>query len=390
MRPTCAVRNPIRRCGVAGCNGCSHGAPPRPLNPADDPALPLYVQAPGARLRKRGEQIIIETDDAKVETPLIAISEAALFGPISLSTPALHELFRRSIPVAWFSTGGWLMGCAHGTSAKNANLRTNQYRAAFDETRSLALARGLVAAKIRNQRTLLRRNWRAEKSQTGKAAALESLKRLIARAAQAASPAELLGFEGEAAAIYFRNFDRMIAAPSRARGADDAGGDVRKESAPLLGFSFDKRNRRPPEDPVNAMLSLAYAILMRTFLATLQSVGFDPYRGFFHVIRHGRPALALDMMEPYRPILADSAVVTAINNGEVKPDGFIWNGPACALKPAARKALIAAYERRLEQETTHPLFGYRVSMRRLIEVQMRLLARHLDGEIKDYPQYTPR
>ena len=129
---------------------------------------------------------------------------------------------------------------------------------------------------------------------------------------------------------------------------------------------------------------------MRTFLASLQSVGFDPYRGFYHVIRHGRPALALDMMEPYRPTLADSAVINAINNGEVKPDGFYWNGPACAMKSGARKALIAAYERRLAQETTHPLFGYRVSMRRLIDVQMRLLARHLDGEIKDYPHYTPR
>jgi CRISPR-associated exonuclease Cas4/CRISPR-associated protein Cas1 len=370
------------RCALAGIclpdetNFFRKGAVPRPLNPADDPALPLYVQTPGARVRKSGEEIIVDTDDGKVETPLIAVSEVALFGPVSLTTPTLHELFRRNIPVAWFSMGGWLMGHTHGTGPENAHVRTNQYRASFDEKACLRIARGLVAAKIRNQRTMLRRNWRAEKSADGKDQALESLKRLVARAEYAANVSELLGLEGESAAIYFKNFNKLIASPD--------GGDL------TTGFSFEKRNRRPPEDPVNAMLSLAYAILTRTFLAALQSVGFDPYRGFYHVIRHGRPALALDMMEPYRPILADSSVINAINNGEVKPDGFYWNGPACAMKAGARKALIAAYERRLAQETTHPLFGYRVSMRRLIEVQMRLLARHLDGEIKDYPHYTPR
>ena len=370
------------RCALAGIclpdetNFFRKGTVPRPLNPADDPALPLYVQTPGARVRKSGEEIIVETDDGKVDSPLIAVSELALFGPVSLTTPTLHELFRRNIPVAWFSTGGWLMGHTHGTGPENAHVRTTQYHASFDAAASLRIARGLVAAKIRNQRTMLRRNWRAEKPDDGKAGALESMKRLAARAEHAVSVSELLGFEGEAAAVYFRLLDRVLAAPE---GADLA-----------AKFSFEKRNRRPPEDPVNAMLSLAYALLMRTFLASLQSVGFDPYRGFYHVIRHGRPALALDMMEPYRPTLADSAVINAINNGEVKPDGFYWNGPACAMKSGARKALIAAYERRLAQETTHPLFGYRVSMRRLIDVQMRLLARHLDGEIKDYPHYTPR
>ncbi len=364
------------RCSLAGIclpdetNFFNKGSVPRPLNPADDPALPLYVQSYGARVRKDGEQIIVETDDGKVETPLIAVSEVSVFGPVSITAPTLHELFKRNIPVAWFSTGGWLMGHAQGTGVENAVVRTNQYRTSFDEAACLRIARGLVAAKIRNQRTLLRRNWRTEHSQEGKEETLESLKRLAARAESAKAPDELLGFEGEAAATYFRRFESMLA-----MGAD---------------FAFEKRNRRPPEDPVNAMLSLSYSLLTRTFLTALQSVGFDPYRGFFHVMRHGRPSLALDMMEPYRPIIADSVVINSVNNGEVKPEDFFWNGPACAMKPSARKALIAGYERRLEQETTHPLFGYRVSMRRLIAVQMRLLARHLDGEIKTYPHYTPR
>jgi CRISPR-associated endonuclease Cas1 len=138
------------------------------------------------------------------------------------------------------------------------------------------------------------------------------------------------------------------------------------------------------------MLSLGYSLLTRTWLTTLSAVGFDPYLGFYHRPRFGRPALALDMMEPFRPILADSTVIQAINNGEVKADAFIAAGGAVNLKPHARRAFIAAYERRLEQEATHPIFGYRVSMRRLLEVQARLLARHLMGEIETYPHYLVR
>jgi CRISPR-associated endonuclease Cas1 len=122
----------------------------------------------------------------------------------------------------------------------------------------------------------------------------------------------------------------------------------------------------------------------------LSAVGFDPYRGFYHQPRYGRPALALDMMEPFRPILADSCVITAINNGEVKPGDFVWAGRACALAPAGRKKLIAGFERRLATEITHPVFGYRVSYRRLLEVQARLLGRHLAGEIPELPAVEPR
>src|SRR5262249_36047073 len=155
-------------------------------------------------------------------------------------------------------------------------------------------------------------------------------------------------------------------------------------------FAFEKRSRRPPGDPVNAMLSLGYALLTRTWLTVLSAVGFDPYLGFYHKPRFGRPALALDIIEPFRPILADSAVIQVINNGEVKTDGFVASGPSVNLKPHARRAFMAAYERRLDQEVTHPMFGYRVSIRHLLEVQARLLARHLEGEIDEYPHYLGR
>ena len=150
------------------------------------------------------------------------------------------------------------------------------------------------------------------------------------------------------------------------------------------------RRRCPPADPVNALLSFSYALAVRPFLGALVSAGSDPYQGFYHRPRHGRPALALDMMEPFRPLLCDSTVLMAINNGEVGPGSFVTNGPACALTPSGRKALIAAWERRLEQETTHPVFGYRISMRRLVAVQCRLLARHVTGEIAEMPHYVPR
>ena len=369
------------RCSLAGIclpdetNLFNRGYPPRLLNPSDDPALPLYVQTPRARVRKKGERLIVEADGESSEVPMIDVSQVALFGPVSVTTPALHALMRAEIPVSWFTTGGWFLGHTFGTGHGNVRVREAQYRTAFSKRRSLAFSRDLVAAKVRNCRTMLRRNWRAERGADGKPKALAGLKRVARRALHASDIPQLLGMEGEAAAIYFSSFDRMLA-----RGA----------TRDLDDFSFTTRNRRPPTDPVNAMLSLAYALLVRTLTNIISATGLDAYMGLYHRPRHGRPALALDLMEPFRAIVADSSVIQVINNGEVKPKDFVSNGPACSLKPGGRKALIAAFERRLEQVTTHPLFGYRVSMRRLIEVQARLLARHFQGEIVRYPHYLPR
>ena len=348
---------------------------PRPLNPSDDPALPLYVQAPGAKLRKSGERLIVETEEDSMEVPMIDVSQVVLLGPVSVTTPALHSLMNSETPVSWFSTGGWFMGHTTGTGNGNVAVREAQYRCAFDEDRCLAISRSLVEAKVQNSRTMLRRNWRTERDATNKDNTLERLKRIGKQVAKTSSIQQLLGTEGEAAAIYFASFENMLAVHPRTN---------------LKSFSFSTRNRRPPTDPVNAMLSLAYALLTRTFTVTISAVGLDPYMGFYHRPRHGRPALALDLMEPFRPIVADSCVIQAINNGEIKPKDFIFNGAACSLKTGGRKALIAAFERRMEQETTHPLFGYQVSMRRLINVQARLMARHLQGEIPFYPNYLPR
>ncbi|WP_420636126.1 CRISPR-associated endonuclease Cas4g/Cas1g [Candidatus Palauibacter sp.] len=369
------------RCSLAGIclpdetNLFRTGRTPRPLNPSDDPALPLYVQTPGARLRKRGRRLIVEMDEDKVEVPLIDVSQVVLFGPVSVTTPALHTLMRAEIPVSWFSTGGWFLGHTIGTGNGNVAVREAQYRAAFSDERRLGFARGLVDAKIRNSRTMLRRNWRAERGGEGKEEALARLTRVARRARHAENVQELLGWEGEAAAIYFGRFDRMLA-----KGRDNGLGE----------FSFTTRNRRPPSDPTNAMLSFGYALLARAMTHTISATGLDPYMGLYHRLRHGRPALALDLMEPFRSIVADSTVIQVVNNGEIKPGDFVMNGTACSLKAAGRRAFIAAFERRVDTQTTHPVFGYSVSMRRLIDVQARLLARHFQGEIASYPHYLPR
>ena len=368
------------RCSLAGIclpdetNMFRKGHPPRPLNPADDPALPLHVQAPGAKVRKRGDALLVESEDGSVEVPMIKVSQVSVYGPVSVTTPALHALMQANVPVSWFSTGNWYLGHTVGTGHGNVAVREAQYRTAFDQRRSLHFARSLVVAKVRNCRTMLRRNWRTERGTEDKADALAGMKRITQRAQHASEVPELLGLEGEAAAIYFAHFGRMLA----------------EAKSGELPFSFETRNRRPPTDPLNACLSLAYAVLTRVFSVALSVVGLDPFLGIYHRPRHGRPALALDLMEPFRPVVADSCVIQVVNNGEIKRSDFVFNGPACSLKPAGRRTFLKAFERRLDQETTHPVFGYRVSMRRIVEVQARLLARHFQGEISPYPHFLPR
>ena len=200
------------RCSLAGIclpdetNLFRKGYPPRQLNPSDNPALPLYVQKPGARLRKSGERLVVEFEEEKVEVPMIEVSQVALFGPVSVTTPALHSLMREEVPVSWFSTGGWFLGHTVGTGNGNVAVREAQYRFAFDEARRFAFARDLVAAKVRNSRTLLRRNWRDDRGAGNKAEVLERLRRVAQKAPYADNEQTLLGTEGEAAAIYWGGF----------------------------------------------------------------------------------------------------------------------------------------------------------------------------------------
>jgi CRISPR-associated protein Cas1 len=346
---------------------------PRPMVVARDEALPVYVETHKAKVSKKGETLEIYVEDKKVQTVrLIDTSQVVLHGSVYITAPALHELMARNIPVTWNSYGGWFKGHTIGTGHKNVELRTAQYRKSFDERFCLGLARGLVEAKIRNCRSLMRRNW---KGPFEPGPLLEDMQRDIRQLRKADDLPTLLGMEGSAASRYFGAFKHLIK-------DDDKSAD--------FSFDFHKRNRRPPADPVNALLSYAYSILTRTWTITLSAVGFDPYRGFYHQPRYGRPALALDMMEPFRPLIADSAVIHAINNGEVRPTDFVQAGGSVNLTQDGKKRFVATLERRLSQEITHPLFDYRVSYRRLLEIQARLLGRHLLGELPEYPNFTPR
>ena len=348
--------------------------PPRPLAVSQAPALPLYVQTRGAKVAKNGDVLEVFVDDEKVAgARLMDVSQVVLQGGVYLTGPAQHELMARDIPVTWLSHGGWFLGHTVGVGHKNVELRTAQYRASFDARRCLNLARDVVAAKIRNQRTLLRRNWKRGEIPE---ALLAQFRHDIDAAERAHDLPQLLGVEGNAAARYFRHFAAMLS-PQDA----DAG---------RWSFDFERRSRRPPADPVNALLSYAYSLLARGVAVTLTAVGFDAYRGFYHQSRYGRPALALDVMEPFRPLIADSTVLMAINNGEIGAGDFVRAGGAVNLNEKGRRAFIAGFERRMSQEVTHPVFGYAAQYRQIVEIQCRLLGRHLLGEVERYPNFTTR
>jgi CRISPR-associated protein Cas1 len=345
------------------------GAEPRRLHPARDDKLPLYVQDQGARIGVSGECLVITArDGTTAEARLPGTSHVSIFGNVQVTTQAMRALCERRIPLFLFSSGGFFLGRLISHDSNNVELRVAQHRAAADPATCLSLARRFVAAKVRNCRTLLRRNL-AEPDPVR----LSELEQAAKRAEGAPSIESLLGIEGAAARAYFGAFPGMLTGQARS-----------------LGFDLDGRNRRPPRDPVNALLSFSYALLAKDWTRALLVAGLDPLLGYYHQPRFGRPALALDLMEEFRPIVADSAVLSILNTGVVAPGDFVRTADAAALSPSARKRVLAAYERRMDQLVTHPVFGYRISYRRVLEVQARLFGRFLSGEIDEYPEFRTR
>lgn len=342
---------------------------PRRLVPSDGAARPLYVTKQGATARRRGDRVVVtDGDDVVAEVRLLDVSQVCVFGRVQVTTQLLHACFDAEIPVLWFSFGGWFRGMALGLPSRWCDVRMRQVAAAWRG--ELHAAREFVAGKVRNARTLLRRNARTAVSR-----AVEVLGELADRARAATTMAELLGVEGTGARVYFQAFPAMLRP------------DLRLPGGP---FRFEGRRRRPAPDAVNCLLGFAYALLVKDLTATLAGVGLDPYIGLYHRPRFGRPALALDLAEEFRPLIADSVVLTAINNGEVKPSDFITRGEAVSLTPDGRRAMISAYERRLDTTVRHPLFGYTITYRRVLEVQARLLAAYLIGDVDRYVPFTTR
>ncbi len=368
-------------------------AAPRRLIAARDDERALYLNTQGHCVGIKSERLIIKDGDSVIdEIRLIDVTHVALFGNIQLSTQAVQELCEQEIPVAYFSMGGWFYGLTRGHGLKNVHTRIQQFAAASNPLQCLALAQKIVQAKIRNHRTMLMRLHTQPPI-----AAVVGLKEIAGRVTSARGLDELLGMEGAAAALYFQHFAGMIKV-----GDDDLDDEIpglegcdksverRKAEAEAFNFDFTHRKRRPPTDPVNALLSLAYSLLAKDCTIAALAVGFDPYVGFYHQPRHGRPALALDLMEEFRPLVAESAVLTAINNRMVTPGHFVRAGDAVNLTPHGRKAFFHAYEQRMNALITHPVFDYKVSYRRVLELQARLLARWLTGEIPDYVPMVTR
>jgi CRISPR-associated protein Cas1 len=347
-------------------------APPavRRLVPARDDLRPLYVTGHGLSIGKTSEILRIKDRDGLVqEVRINEISHLNVFGNVQLTASALQGLCAADKPIAHLSFGGWFYGLTQGLGLKNVFLRRDQFRRADKPAFCLWVARCFVSSKIRNQRTLLQRN-----HEDPPRPILRRLRYLALEAARAEDMDALLGIEGAAARFYFEHF----------------GGMIKVDAAERPQLDFLHRNRRPARDPVNALLSFAYSLLVKDLTIVCHAVGFDPFVGFYHQPRFGRPALALDLMEEFRPLVADSAVLTALNTKMVTPRDFIRVGLAVALTPGGRRALVRAYEQRMDTLVTHPLFGYRVNYRRVLEIQARLLARVVTGELAGYPGFETR
>ncbi|NJN64975.1 MAG: CRISPR-associated endonuclease Cas1 [Acidobacteria bacterium] len=341
----------------------------RRLYPARDDAQPLYVQEQGAKVGKSGEALIVRNREGVevAKVPLKDVSELVLCGNVQISSQTVHLLCEAGVPIVYVSGGHWFYGITTGVTLRNAYDRAAQFAAAADPMRCVDIAREFVMAKGANQRTLLRRNGEHVDD------VVLQMSHLIRRAESADTLDELLGVEGNLAKLYFGAFSTML----------------RPRSA-TFAFDFESRNRRPPKDPVNTLLSFAYAMLVKDCTVALLAAGLDPFWGFFHQPRHGRPALALDLMEEFRPLIADSAVLTAINTGAVDGRNFVVGDSGCALHPAGRKKFIQTYASRMDQLVTHPKFDYRCTWRQILRLQARILARHLRGEIECYEGMTTR
>jgi CRISPR-associated protein Cas1 len=275
----------------------------------------------------------------------------------------------RHVSLTYLTEHGRYIGRIEPAFSKNSLLRRAQYAAAFDEHRTLTLARGFVVGKLVNLRVTL---LRAARNTDGLSVdgAVEAIRRAERRAELAEDLETLRGHEGEGSAAYFGVFNQLIKAE---------------------GISFSKRVRRPPTDPVNSLLSFGYALLANDIHAAVQTLGFDPYCGYLHADHYGRASLALDLMEEFRPVVVDSTVLACLNKHVIQPDDFVVSlGEVCSLTPEGRKKFLVQYEERKGTEIRHPTFEYKATYQRCFELQARILAKCIQGELEQYEPFAIR
>ena len=338
-----------------------------PPRPEKDDGEVLVVQTPGAMVGVKGDQLVVTSRKENIaKMPGHQVRAIYCYGAVQLSAQAVTTCLELGVVVAWFSPAGKYIGGLNGLPASGVDARRGQYRLFELPNVRLQLAREIIRAKIHNQRVMLMRNGKPP----------ERILKLMAgfrdSTARARDLNELLGIEGTAAALYFEHFESML------------------KGGPDWRFNWKGRNRRPPRDPVNALLSLGYSMLTKELTGVAHTVGLDPFLGFLHQPRYGRPALALDLMEEFRPLVADSVAISLINRGELGPEDFIDSANGTFLNQSGRKAFWESWFRRLDTEVKHPQFGYKMAYRRMLEVQARQLWRFVRGEALAYHAFTTR
>jgi CRISP-associated protein Cas1 len=333
----------------------------------------LFVTTQGAYLSRDGETVLIRVDhENKLRVPIHTLGGIVCFGQVSCSPPLMELCGDRNVIISFLSEQGRFYARVQGPVSGNVLLRREQYRRADSQEGSSEIARSVVLAKIANCRAVLLRALRDRPNDSDSMATERACKRLAWLLDDLKQPAPLevvRGKEGDAARTYFEMFDHLIS--------------VQKED-----FFFRERSRRPPLDNVNALLSFVYTLLAHDVAAALETVGLDPAVGYLHRDRPGRPSLALDLMEEFRPILADRIVLSLVNRQQVRGRGFRrTESGAVAMDDETRKEVLVAYQKRKQEEIQHPFLNEKIAVGLLPHVQAMLLARHLRGDLDGYPPF---
>lgn len=329
----------------------------------------VYVREQNAVIRKKGELLRVTAGENELFTiPLANLEQLVVMGNAQLTTPAAILLLRAGVDVVFMSRYGKYLGRLLAMESKFAELRHAQLRLCDDEGQCLQVAAQIVAGKVNNQRVVLQR--RASED-TRTAQALDGMMQMLKMAGQSSSLDQLRGYEGKAAAYYFDGIKTFF--------------------APEWGFKT--REYYPPPDPANALLSFAYTLLLKDVEAKIQLVGLDPYLGFFHTLGYSRPALALDVMEEFRPTISDIVVLNLVRGEQITLEDFEQtNDPERPVRMSreAVDKVVAAYEQRLEDRVFHPLANGQTNYRRAIELQVRLMARVVRQEADSYEPLVMR
>lgn len=332
----------------------------------------LFITTQESYLGKDGECVAVHQEGAlKAKIPIHTLESLVLFGQVSCSPFLLGHCAENGVTVSWLTEYGRFLASMHGPVSGNVLLRREQYRKADSDESSSAIARAFVVGKIANCRTVLMRTAR-EYADERLDAANERLSSCLSRLKDAVPLNVVRGIEGEAAHAYFGSFDALIRSTSPS-------------------FRFTGRNRRPPLDAVNCLLSFLYTLLAHDIRSALESCGLDPAVGFLHRDRPGRPSLALDMMEEFRPYLSDRLACTLINKGQLKPSDFkTTESGAVMMSDTGRKTVLVAWQERKQEEIHHPFLREKMTTGLAFHSQARLLARTLRGDLDGYPPFVIR